>query len=197
MRVLEAKRADDARHVRELETRLSEAESFVALRPKLQAKLNQQQTELIATRRELADAQQLAQLSEGRILDAQEQLEMAMLDKEMAEERAEVAEADVEELREKLAIMEVELQHLREGGSALCSTDMICSFGLIQLARRRGWWRVLSEAVPGLHSAREAERATQGGPYSTPRYHARDRAGASEEDIRDGEGPCWSRQPPR
>ncbi|RPD64767.1 dynactin [Lentinus tigrinus ALCF2SS1-6] len=117
VRVLEAKRADDARHVRELETRLSEAESFVALRPKLQAKLNQQQTELIATRRELADAQQLAQLSEGRILDTQEQLEMAMLDKEMAEERAEVAEADLEDLREKLAIVEVELQHLREGGS--------------------------------------------------------------------------------
>ncbi|KAM5535272.1 hypothetical protein V8D89_011078 [Ganoderma adspersum] len=116
VRVLEAKRADDARHVRELETRLSEAESFVALRPKLQAKLTQQQTELIATKRELADAQQLAQLADGRILDAQEQLEMAMLDKEMAEERAEVAEADLEEEREKLAILEVELQHLREGG---------------------------------------------------------------------------------
>ncbi|TBU58180.1 dynactin [Dichomitus squalens] len=115
VRVLEAKRADDARHVRELETRLSEAESFVALRPKLQAKLNQQQTELIATKRELADAQQLAQLAESRILDTQEQLEMSMLDKEMAEERAEVAEADLEELREKLAILEVELQHLREG----------------------------------------------------------------------------------
>ncbi|KAI8980556.1 dynactin [Trametes punicea] len=116
IRVLEAKRADDARHVRELEARLSEAESFVALRPKLQAKLNQQQTELIATRRELADAQQLAQLAESRIVDAQEQLEMAMLDKEMAEERAEVAEADLEEAREKLATMEVELQVLRESG---------------------------------------------------------------------------------
>lgn len=117
IRVLEAKRADDARHVRELETRLSEAESFVALRPKLQAKLNQQQTDLIATRRELADAQQLAQLAESRIVDTQEQLEMAMLDKEMAEERAEVAEADLEEAREKLAILEVETEHLREGGS--------------------------------------------------------------------------------
>ncbi|KAI0801398.1 dynactin [Fomes fomentarius] len=116
IRVLEAKRADDARHVRELETRLSEAESFVALRPKLQAKLNQQQTDLIATRRELADAQQLAQLAESRIVDTQEQLEMAMLDKEMAEERAEVAEADLEEAREKLAILEVETEHLREGG---------------------------------------------------------------------------------
>lgn len=116
IRVLEAKRSDDARHVRELETRLSEAESFVALRPKLQAKLNSQQTELIATRRELADAQQLSQLADGRILDAQEQLEMAMLDKEVAEERAEIIEAELDEVKEKLAVVEVEITVLREGG---------------------------------------------------------------------------------
>ncbi|KAJ7877450.1 dynactin [Mycena leptocephala] len=116
IRVLEAKRADDARHVRELETRLADAETFVALRPKLQAKLNSQQTELIATRRELADAQQLAQLAESRIVDAQEQLEMAMLDKEVAEERAEGAEAELEEVTERLAIVEVELGVLKEGG---------------------------------------------------------------------------------
>lgn len=114
IRVLEAKRADDARHVRELEIKLSEAESFVALRPKLQAKLNSQQTELIATRRELADAQQLSELSESRMLDVQEQLEMSMLDKEVAEERAEVAEAELEELREKLAVAEVELEVMKE-----------------------------------------------------------------------------------
>ena len=47
VRDLEAKCTDDARHVRELETRLSEAEFFVALCPKLQAKLNSLQTELI------------------------------------------------------------------------------------------------------------------------------------------------------
>jgi dynactin 1 len=115
IRVLEAKRADDARHVRELETRVSEAESFVALRPKLQAKLNSQQTELIATRRELADAKQLAELSEGRVVDAQEQLEMVMLDKEVAEERAEIAESELDDLRERLAIAEVELEVLKEG----------------------------------------------------------------------------------
>ncbi|KAJ7163329.1 dynein associated protein-domain-containing protein [Mycena filopes] len=115
IRVLEAKRADDARHVRELETRLADAETFVALRPKLQAKLNSQQTELIATRRDLADAQQLAQLAEGRILDGQEQLEMAMLDKEVAEERAEAAEAELEEVTERLAIVEVELDVLKAG----------------------------------------------------------------------------------
>lgn len=114
--MLEAKRADDARHVRELETRLSEAETFVALRPKLQAKLNSLQTELIATKRELADTQQLSQLHDGRIVDSQEQLEMVMLDKEMAEERAEAAEAELEELKERLAVVEVELQVVRDGG---------------------------------------------------------------------------------
>ncbi|KAJ7082516.1 dynein associated protein-domain-containing protein [Mycena crocata] len=114
IRVLEAKRADDARHVRELETRLADAETFVSLRPKLQAKLNSQQTELIATRRDLADAQQLALLAESRILDTQEQLEMAMLDKEVAEERAEAAEAELEDVTERLAIVEVELGVLKE-----------------------------------------------------------------------------------
>ncbi|KAF7346159.1 CAP-Gly domain-containing protein [Mycena sanguinolenta] len=116
IRVLEAKRADDARHVRELETRLADAESFIALRPKLTAKLNSQKTELIEVRRELADAQQLAQLAEARIVDAQEQLEMAMLDKEVAEERAEVAETELEEMTERLAVVEVELDVLKEGG---------------------------------------------------------------------------------
>ncbi|KAG6371035.1 hypothetical protein JVT61DRAFT_10758 [Boletus reticuloceps] len=49
IRVMEAKQGDDAHQIRELEARLSEAESFVALRPKLQAKpLNQLQTELDA-----------------------------------------------------------------------------------------------------------------------------------------------------
>jgi len=72
VRVLEAKRTDDARRIRELESRLGEAETFVSLRPNLQAKLNTQQTELIDTRRELADAQQLSQLSESRFVDSQE-----------------------------------------------------------------------------------------------------------------------------
>ena len=87
----------------------------MALRPKLQAKLNSLQTELIATRRELADSQQLSQLSDNRIADWQEQLEMAMLDKEVAEERAEAAELEVEELQERLAVIEVELKVMRDG----------------------------------------------------------------------------------
>ena len=137
MRVLEAKRADDARHVRELETRLSEAESFVALRPKLQAKLNSQQTELIASRRELADAKQLAELNEGRLVDSQEQLEMAMLDKEVAEERAEIAENELEDLKERLAIAEVELEVMKEGEEAVADDlEAKTSLAYIQLEKQ-------------------------------------------------------------
>jgi dynactin 1 len=117
VRVLEAKRADDARHVRELENRLNEAESFVALRPKLQAKLTSLQSDLAATKRELADAKQLSALGDNRTVDLQDQMEMAMLDKEMAEERAEVAETELEEVKEKLAVIEVELEVLKNGGS--------------------------------------------------------------------------------
>lgn len=137
MRVMEAKRADDARRIRELETRLSEAESFVALRPKLQAKLNQLQTELIATRRELADSQQLAQLSDNRGIDAQDQLEMAMLDKEVAEEKADLAQAELEEVKEKLAQLEVELQVLKDGGGECVYKAKYDVLTMKQRTRRR------------------------------------------------------------
>ncbi|KAH8991941.1 dynein associated protein-domain-containing protein [Lactarius akahatsu] len=136
VRVLEIKRADEARHVQELQTRVSEAESFVALRPKLQAKLVQQQTELIAVRRELADAQQLSELAETRNLDALEQLEMAMLDKEVAEERAEAAEGEIEELKEKLAVVEVELEVIKEGAAEGGNSNVAGSLAYIQLEKQ-------------------------------------------------------------
>ena len=80
--------------------------------------MNAQQTELIATKRELADAQQLAQLAENRIADSQDQLELATLDKEVAEERAEIAEASLDELKEQLAMLKVENEVLKNGGQA-------------------------------------------------------------------------------
>jgi len=138
VRVLETKRSDDARRIRELETKLSDAESFVALRPKLQAKLTSLQTELIATKRELADTQQLSSLGDNRMADAQEQVEMATLDKEMAEERAEIAEAELEEVKEKLAVIEVEVEVLRSGGGGDEGTDSAAkgSMAYIQLEKQ-------------------------------------------------------------
>ena len=155
IRVLEAKRADDARHVRELESRLSDAESFVALRPKLQAKLQSQQTELIAERRMKTDAEQLAELMETRVLDTQEQLEMAMLDKEVAEERAEIAEAELEEVKEKLAIAEVELDVMKDEreGEEGKRHRLHRVQGLTEPQRRCR----RSEGIFGIHSTRKAE----------------------------------------
>lgn len=75
------------------------------------------QSDLINTRRALSDAESLSSMSETRLLDANEQLEMAMLDKEVAEERAEAAEAELESVKERLAVVEVELGVLKEGPS--------------------------------------------------------------------------------
>lgn len=103
--------------IEKLETQLADASHFVALRPKLQQKLASLQQEITGLRRSLADAEQLQSLNEGRLLDAQEQLEMAMLDKEMAEERAETAELELQTLQERMTSMEAELESLQNGGS--------------------------------------------------------------------------------
>jgi dynactin 1 len=178
VRVLEAKRADDARHVRELETRLSEAESFVALRPKLQAKLNSQQTELIATRRELADSKQLAELNEGRVVDAQEQLEMAMLDKEVAEERAEIAESELDDLRERLAIAEVELEVMKEGEESGEGGDpnVKTSLAYIQLEKQN---ERLKEAL-----IRFVVRLVHLARYTNKYYRLRDMSSENDQEQR-------------
>lgn len=103
--------------MRKLQSCLSEAETQALANPRLVTKIKSLQTELTTMKRELTESQQLSEL---RIVEQQEQLEMSMLDKEMSEERAEIAEADLEEVKEKLAMVEVELQVLREGGG-VCS----------------------------------------------------------------------------
>lgn len=52
-----------------------------------------------------------------------DQLEMAMLDKEVAEERAEVAEAELESEKEAKAELEVELEVWRTGKAAASPGD--------------------------------------------------------------------------
>lgn len=141
--MLEGRRADDIQRIRELETRLADAETFVALRPKLQAKLNQLQQDTLQTKRELQDQATELQVAEAKLQESAEQLEMVMLDKEVAEERAEAAEAELEDLKEKLAVVQVELGVLRdsatgpgkEGGGGDAS-DGKFSLAYIQLERQ-------------------------------------------------------------
>ncbi|KAH9486203.1 Dynactin, 150 kDa isoform [Psilocybe cubensis] len=173
IRVLEAKRTDESRHIRELETRLADTEAFVAARPKLQAKLTSLQSELIATRRELADAQQLSQLAESRVIDAQEQLEMVMLDKEVAEERAELAEAELEDVKEKLAILEVEVDVLKEEGAETGDTPAKDSMAYIQLEKQN---ERLKEALIKLRDMTQESEQEQ-----------RRRISEMEKDVSDAE----------
>jgi len=77
------------------------------------AKLTSLQADLNETRRTLADQNDLNALTESKLIESTEQLEMAMLDKEMADERAEAAEAEAEAMKEQLAVLEVELNVLR------------------------------------------------------------------------------------
>ena len=114
--MLEAKRTDDARVIEKLEQQLQDANHFVAVRPKMQQQIATLQQELSDKRRALADAEQVQADHEGRITDIQEQLEMAMLDKEVAEERAEAAELEMQSLQERVESLEVELESLHEGG---------------------------------------------------------------------------------
>jgi dynactin 1 len=97
-----------------LESRLTEAEAFLSFKPKLQAKLQALQSEVATYKRELADMKVEQQASEGRMQDLSEQLEMAMLDKEVAEEKAEAAEADLEAEKELRAEKEVELSVFKQ-----------------------------------------------------------------------------------
>ena len=123
LRVLEAQRRVDAERIRELESRMEEAKQFIEARPRLTAALNKFKQDLSSTERELKDAVAEREQAEAKLVEAGEQLEMAMLDKEVAEDRAETAETELETIKERLAEAEVELNVLKEGGSALEGDD--------------------------------------------------------------------------
>lgn len=139
VRYLEARHEDDLDIMRKLKTRLDDAESYIAFKPKLQAKLSQLQQESIQAKRELQDQAAELKLAESKLAEASEHLEMVMLDKELAEERAEAAEAELDELREKMAVAQVELGVLRNNVSASGSDsvgDGKISLAYIQLERQ-------------------------------------------------------------
>ena len=59
---------------------------------------------------------------ETKAADANDQLEMAALDREVAEERAEAAEAELEKLNDKVQELELEVAILKEENGKLART---------------------------------------------------------------------------
>lgn len=118
LRVLETKRADDARRIRELEGQLKTVHDFTAQRPIFQSTIQTLRNENTALKANVSDqAKQIASL-EKKVEDHSEQMEMLMLDKEMAEERAEVAEGELEAEKESKAELEAELEVWKNGANA-------------------------------------------------------------------------------
>lgn len=139
VRALEIRREVDAGRIKELEKRIEDADQFVALRPKLQSKLNSLGKELLQVKRDLQDSAAELQVAETKLTESSEQLEMVMLDKEVAEERAEAAELELEDLKEKLAVAQVELNVLKDGGASgggVDPADGKFSLAYIQLERQ-------------------------------------------------------------
>ncbi|KAJ4492110.1 dynein associated protein-domain-containing protein [Lentinula edodes] len=114
IRVLETNRTLDTLQIQSLESKLAESSSFLSLRPKLQAKLQSQQTELTSLKQEINELKAQVKVWEERKEVVEGELEMCMLDKEMAEERAEIAVGELEAVKERLAEVEVEVEVLRE-----------------------------------------------------------------------------------
>nr|KIR89490.1 dynactin 1 [Cryptococcus tetragattii IND107] len=114
IRILENKKHEDQEKIRDLETRVGEADSLRAARVRLQAKFQEIQSSLLTAQRQARDLQSENSILETRAAEAIDQLEMAALDREVAEEKAEAAEADIVKLGEKVTELEMEVALLKE-----------------------------------------------------------------------------------
>ena len=83
------------------------------------AKFQELQTSVAAAQRTAKDLQSENTHMETRAADANDQLEMAALDREVAEERAEAAEAELEKLNDKVQELELEVAILKEENGEL------------------------------------------------------------------------------
>jgi dynactin 1 len=114
VRLLETRHNEDAERIRTLEKKETDADQLHAVRAKLQAKFQEQQSTLATAQREARDIRSQNKQLETRALETLDQLELATLDREVAEEKAEAAEADVQRLNGKIEELELELAVLKE-----------------------------------------------------------------------------------
>ena len=94
------------------------------------AKFQELQTSVAAAQRSSRDLQSENAHLETRTTEANDQLEMAALDREVAEERAEAAEAEVEKLNDKISELELEVAILKEENGE-------CSVVVVAFTERR------------------------------------------------------------
>ncbi|CAO3626644.1 unnamed protein product [Cunninghamella echinulata] len=129
LKILEGKRQEDRERFREHEKIKEEAEQFLTLRNKLQDKIADLQKDVREAKRDLKEALADKDISDNKLNDALESLEMMTLDKEMAEERAETLQEEVTILRDKLEEVSVDLDILKKQADMMNETSGLNNFG--------------------------------------------------------------------
>ncbi|PWN90000.1 hypothetical protein FA10DRAFT_266522 [Acaromyces ingoldii] len=114
LRIAEKKREEDREKMREMELVKNEADQFLAVKPKLTERQAELQNDLRDLRKLEKDWTTQREELERQLAEAQDQAEMALLDKEMAEEKAEAAMVDLEAEKEKAEELQIEVEVLRE-----------------------------------------------------------------------------------
>lgn len=162
LRILETKRIEDRRKIREYEASKEAETTFEKHKEKLQAKMTSMQEEIKNLKAVLKDTEtQLTALQTSAAENA-EVLEMATLDREMAEERCEVLQLELDSLKERQEELVAENEYLkseneefirgagvREGGER--------SAGTLQLERQNERLREALVRLRDVTGAREQE----------------------------------------
>lgn len=113
LRLLETKRIEDRRRIREMESTKEAEGAFEKHKEKLQAKMTSMQDEIKQLRATLKETEaQLAALQNSTAENV-EVLEMATLDREMAEERCEVLQLELDSLKERQEELVAENEYLK------------------------------------------------------------------------------------
>lgn len=161
LRILETKRAEDRDRLRDAERSKQEADHFLTIRPKLQAKMNEMATELKELRKELKDVHTEKENLDSRQIEQSETLEMMTLDKEMAEEKAEGLQFELDALKERLEEATIEMEILKEERGDLDNRELSeeekSSLAYIQIERQNDRLREALIRLRDISNEQEAD----------------------------------------
>jgi dynactin 1 len=113
LRILETKRIEDRRRIREYEASKEAETNFGKHKEKLQAKLSSMQEEIRNLKTLLKETETQLTALQSSAAENAEVLEMATLDREMAEERCEVLQLELDSLKERQEEMVAENEYLK------------------------------------------------------------------------------------
>jgi dynactin 1 len=142
LRILEQKRIEDRRRIREYEASKDAESTLEKYKEKLQAKMTSMATEIRSLKSILKDTEAQLSALQASAAENAEMLEMATLDREMAEERVEVLQLELDSLKERQEELVAENELLKSEneefirGAGPMGADGEKSAGSLQLERQ-------------------------------------------------------------